>query len=86
MTVSSGQLTVGTVPTLIDGTYHTNFRLWIHNVDNTDALFLGDSNVTTATGMVLQKEQTIELEMNPLERIYVVSAKTGHTLSYLKQV
>jgi hypothetical protein len=86
MAISSGVMTVGTVPSIIDGTFNSNFRLIIHNNDNTDAVYLGGSNVTTTTGLLVNKEQTIQLEMNPLESVYAVSAKAGHTISYLKQV
>lgn len=86
MAVSSGQLTVGTVATIVDGTYNSNFRLVVHNNDNTDAVYLGGPDVTITTGLALQKEQTIQLQMNPLESIYVVSGKIGHTVSYLRQV
>lgn len=86
MAISTGQIAVGTVATIIDGTFNSNFRLIIHNADNTDAVYIGNSDVTTANGLVLQKEQTIQLDMNPLESIYAVSGKTGHIVSYLKQV
>lgn len=86
MAVSSGQLTVGTVATIVDGTYNSNFRLVVHNNDNTDAVYLGGPDVTVSNGLALQKEQTIQLQMNPLESIYVVSGKAGHTVSYLRQV
>lgn len=86
MAVSSGVMTVGTVATIIDGTFNSNFRLIVHNNDNTDAVYLGGADVTTANGLLLQKEQTIQLEMNPLESVYAVSGKAGHTISYLKQV
>jgi hypothetical protein len=86
MAITTNQITVGTVATVVDGTYNSNFRLIIHNIDNTDAVYLGGPTVTTTTGLVLQKEQTIQLQMNPLESIYAVSAKAGHTISYLKQV
>lgn len=86
MAISSGQVTIGTVATIIDGTSNSNFRLIIHNNDNTDAVYLGNSNVTPLNGLFLQKEQTIQLDMNPLESVYAVSTKTGHSISYLKQV
>ncbi len=86
MAISSGQITVGTVPSLVDGTFNSNFRLLIHNNDNTDAVFIGGPDVTTATGFVVKKEETIQLEMNPSDSIYAISAKAGHTISYLKQV
>jgi hypothetical protein len=86
MAITTNQLTVGTVATIVDGTYNSNFRLIIHNIDNTDEVYLGGSDVTIANGLVLQKEETIQLMMNPLESIYAVSTKAGHTISYLKQV
>lgn len=86
MAISSGQLTVGTTATIIDGTFNSNFRLVIQNMDNTDAVFIGGSNVTISNGLQLLKQETIQLEMNPLESVYAVSGKAGHLVSYLKQV
>lgn len=86
MAISSGQLTIGTTATIIDGTYNSNFRLIVHNNDNTDAVYLGGPDVTTANGLQLLKQETLQLEMNPLESVYAVSGKAGHTISYLKQV
>lgn len=83
--ISSGQVTVGTAPTLIDGLEVNPFRLHIHNHDNTDAIYVGASNVTTTTGLKLVKEDSIELIINPLEALYAVSTKAGHIISYLKQ-
>ena len=86
MAISSGAITVGTVPSIIDGTYNSNFRLMIHNNDNTDAVYLGNSDVSVATGLKLDKGIILQLEMNPLESVYAVSGKTGHIITYLKQV
>jgi hypothetical protein len=86
MAISSGRITIGTVASIIDGTFNSNFRLIIHNNDNTDTVYLGGPDVTTSNGLVLQKEQTLQLEMNPLESVFAISAKAGHTISYLKQV
>ena len=83
--ISSGQVTIGTAPTLIDGLEVNPFRLHIHNQDNTDAVYLGASNVTTSTGLKLVKEDSIELIINPLEALYAVASKSGHIISYLKQ-
>jgi hypothetical protein len=86
MAITSGAMTVGTVATIIDGTSVSNFRLIVHNNDNTDAVFIGGPDVTTANGLRVLKEESIQLEMNPLDSIYAVSGKAGHTISYLKQV
>ena len=83
--ISSGQVTIGTAPTLIDGLEVNPFRLHIHNDDNTDSVYLGTSDVTTTTGLKLLKEDSIELIINPLEALYAVATKTGHIISYLKQ-
>jgi hypothetical protein len=86
MAITSGVITVGTVPSIIDGTSNSNFRLIIHNNDNTNAVFLGGSDVSILTGLQLLKQETIQLEMNPLESVFAISDKAGHTISYLKQV
>ncbi len=83
--ISSGQVTIGTAPTLIDGLEVNPFRLHIHNHDNTDAVYLGASDVSITTGLKLVKEDSIELIINPLEALYAVATKTGHIISYLKQ-
>jgi hypothetical protein len=83
--ITSGQTSVGTSPTLIDGLEVNPFRLHLHNNDVTDEVFLGGSAVTTTTGLKLLKQDSIELIINPLEALYAVSSKTGHVVSWLKQ-
>lgn len=83
--ISSGQLSVGTAATLIDGLEVNPFPIHIHNHDNTDSIYLGASNVTTSTGLKLLKQDSIELIINPLEALYAVSSQAGHVISYLKQ-
>ena len=84
--ITTGQLTVGTTPQQIDGTSVSNFKLHIHNLDNTDTLYIGGPDVTITNGLGLPKLDSIELECYPLESIWVVSSKVGHIISYLKQV
>jgi hypothetical protein len=86
MAISSGTISVGTVASIIDGTSNSNFRLIIHNNDNTDAVYLGGPDVSVANGMKLDKGIILQLEMNPLESVFAVSGKAGHIISYLKQV
>ena len=85
MTITSGQTSIGTAVTLIDGLEVNPFRLHLHNNDNTADLFLGGSAVTTTTGLKLIKEDSIELIINPLEALYAISSKEGHVISWLKQ-
>ena len=86
MTLSTGQLTVGTAATQLDGTSVSMWRIHIHNHDQTDALYIGNSDVTTANGLQIPKLDSLELLMNPGESLHVISTKTGHVMSYLKQV
>lgn len=83
--ITTGQSTIGTTPTLVDGREVNPFRLRIHNDDNTDAVYIGNETVTTSNGYVLLKQESIDLIINPLEALYAVSGKTGHVISWLKQ-
>jgi len=85
VTITSGQTSIGTAVSLIDGLEVNPFRLHLHNNDNTTDVFLGGSAVTTSTGLKLIKQDSIELIINPLEALYAVSSKEGHILSWLKQ-
>jgi hypothetical protein len=84
--ISSGQLTVGTAATLVDGTSTSDFRLTIHNMNNDDGIFIGGPNVTIATGMQLLKLETIQLQMTPMSELYAVANKANLKLGFLKQV
>lgn len=84
--LTTGQMTVGTVAVQLDGTSNSNWRIHIHNHDQTDALYIGNGDVTVLNGLRLGKEDHLELVMNPGETLHVVSTKAGHTMSYLKQV
>ena len=84
MALTSGQVTVGTAATLIDTTDVMPWTLRIHNNDNTDAMFIGGPTVTTTTGMKLEKLEELELQMQPNDRVYAVSSKAGHVISFIK--
>ena len=84
MAVSSGKVTVGTAATLVDTTDNMPWHIQIANNDNTDTVFLGGPDVTPTTGMALQKLEHVSFDMQPLDRLYAVSSKTGHTVSWIK--
>lgn len=84
--VISGQTTVGTTATLIDGVAWQNpVVMHLHNNDNTDAVYIGGPNVTTTNGLTLLKEDSIELTLHQANQIYAVSGKTGHVISWIAQ-
>jgi len=84
MALESGKVTVGTAATIIPSTCVMPWKLEVHNDDNTDDLFLGGPGVTTTTGMKLNKLERIDLELAPLDYVYAVSSKAGHSVSYIK--
>lgn len=83
--LTSGTVTVGTAAVLIDGHSIMPMRLLIHNNDNTDAVYIGGSAVTTTTGLMMDKGIIQEIILNPLEELYAVSTKAGHIISYIRQ-
>jgi hypothetical protein len=83
--VTSGQIAVGTAAVAIDGVSTNPSRITISNVDNTDAVYIGGASVTTANGFGLQKLEMIQFDLAPLEQLYAVATKTGHTVSWLRQ-
>jgi hypothetical protein len=85
MAITSGQITVGTSAIQVDGCSANGSRLHVHNNDNTQDLFLGNSSVTSSTGLRLMKLDSIELVMNPAESLYAISALGSHAVSWLRQ-
>jgi len=83
MAVSNGKVSVGTAATVIPVSSVNPFELHIHNDDNTDTLFVGDASVTSANGLRLVKLESMTLLMRPADRLFVVSTKSGHSLSWL---
>ena len=82
----SGQMSVGTAPSRVDGQSNNPVILHIHNNDNSDNLYIGNQSVTTTTGMVLTKLDSIELTMHQGNTIWLVSSKNGHTASWIAQI
>jgi actin-related protein len=86
MALFAGNTTVGTVATLIDGVaWHNPVLLHIHNDDNTTTIHIGGPDVTTATGMELQKLDSLEITLHQANQIYAVSSKSGHIVSWIAQ-
>lgn len=83
MAVDAGKVTVGTAATVIPVTSNQPWTLELKNDDNTDAVYVGGAAVTTANGLRLSKEERIELSLGPLDRLYAVSTKAGHSVSYV---
>ena len=85
MALTSGTVAVGTAATQINGASANPMKLHISNNDNSDTLYLGAQGVTPNFGLVLQKLERIDFDLNPGERIFAVSTKAGHLVSYIAQ-
>jgi hypothetical protein len=90
MAFISGRTTVGTAATVIDGVLTGSeagnpYRLFIHNNDNTDSVYLGGSGVTTTAGLMLDKGVMIQLTVSPTDLLYAVSSKAGHIISWMTE-
>ena len=83
--ISNGQTAIGTAATAIDGVWTNPSLLTIHNLDNTDAVFLGNESVTITNGLELMKQATLQFQLQPLEQVYAVSSKAGHKISWMRQ-
>lgn len=85
MAITSGQMQATTVATMVDGIHQMPYRLTIHNADQTDALYLGNASVTPSDGFSLDKGQIIQLVINPLDALFVVSTKGSHLVTWLRE-
>ena len=86
MALVSGVVTVGTAVTLINGATHNNWTHFrISNNDNTDTVYVGGANVTAGNGIPLLKQENFDLDLAPGNRIYAISTKAGHTVSWVSQ-
>jgi len=83
MPIQNGQVAVGTAATEIPVTSVNPFLLDVHNNDNSDDMYVGGPGVTTSTGMLVEKLESLKVEMTPGDRLFAVSSKTGHTVSWL---
>lgn len=84
MALTSGQMTVNSTPAQIDGASFNPIHLHIHNPDNTKNIYIGGPDVTSSNGMILPKQDSLEIILMPGNRLFAV-APNGGTLHYLKQ-
>jgi hypothetical protein len=86
LAITTGHTSVGLTATIIDGTSNSDFRLTVHNADNTAKVYVGGPGVTTANGLGIEKLTTLQFDMYASQELYAVSDKTGHIIHWMKQV
>ena len=84
MAISNGQITVGLTPVMIDGLSEMPYRILIKNLDDAADAYIGNQNVTINNGYRLGKGEVVQLVINPLDAIYVVSNKTNHRMCWIR--
>jgi hypothetical protein len=86
----SGVTAVGTVATVVDGVLinaagGNPYKMHIKNNDNTDAVYIGGTGVTTSSGYRLDKLEALDLIISPTDLLYAISGKDGHNISWLTE-
>lgn len=90
MTVVNRQVTLGTAATEIVGADNMPHHVFISNNATpggeegaTNFVFLGASGVTASTGAKLVPGQSVNLRMEPSDRLFAVSSPAGIVVSVL---
>lgn len=83
MGVYQGQVSVGTVATILNPSRAQPGVIHIVNQDNTDVVYVGSVDVTTSTGHGIPKSGDVELAIYANQTIYAISTKSGHTVTWL---
>ena len=84
MTVTSGQIIIGTTAVQIDGNSTNYTNLMIQNDSNTTKLLIGGPDLTLANGMKLNASQVVQLQLKPLDAIWIMSDTENHAVSWLR--
>lgn len=86
MAIATGQTSIGLTPTMIDGISQMPFRILLQNMDQTTECYIGGADVTINNGYRLDKATAVQLVVNPLDALYAVSVKNGHSICWLREV
>lgn len=84
MPISSGQVTVGTARVQIDSTSSSVYHLHIHYDSNQADVFIGGSDVTISNGLILPKQDSLEIQVPAGDAVWAVVGSGTHLISYLK--
>jgi len=82
--ISNGTLFVGTSPVQIDGNSNGWSHIHIRNNDTTKTLYIGNSALTTANGLALDKLATIDFDIPPGISFNMVTDAGTCSVSWLR--
>lgn len=77
MTLTTAQISVTTAATLLCAANAMSQRVTVHNNEASQQVFIGDSGVTTSTGIHLDGKEERQIILNPGEGLWGVSANTN---------
>jgi len=77
VTLSTSQISVTTTPTLLCAPDDMSQRVTLHNNESSQQVYIGDSGVTTSTGIHLDGKEERQITLNPGEGLWGVSANTN---------
>ena len=77
MTMTTAQISVTTAATLLCAANAMAQRVTIHNNEASQQVFIGDSGVTTSTGIHLDGKEERQTTLNPGEGLWGISANTN---------
>jgi len=86
MPLSTSHVTVTTSPTLLVAGDTNPILVHLHLHDNTDNVYIGNSAITTSTGLRLTKQDSFEISLAPGNALYAVITTGTATVSVLKQI
>jgi hypothetical protein len=86
MPLSTSHVIVTTSPTLLVAGDTNPILVHLHLHDNTDNVYIGNSAITTSTGLRLIKQDSFEISLAPGNALYAVISTGTATVSVLKQI
>lgn len=84
MAITTGTQVIGNTRSQVDGNSVNWTMITIRNNDTTKTLYLGNSTVTVANGLPVDKLSTQTLEVPPGESLYMISDSGDHSVSWLR--
>jgi len=85
MAITTGQVTIDSAtPVQLDTSSVSNFKMMLHNMSNTDNLYVGNQGVTPTTGFEVHSHSYLTIDCQPNDAVYICSSNGSHTLSWMK--
>jgi hypothetical protein len=83
--ITSGQQTITTTRSKVDGTAAAPCTLIIHNSGN-NKVVLGNEGVTASSGFELHSNSTIQIALPAGDTIHAIASTGSHDISWLRLV